>query len=865
MNERISAQSLEIESDKTLDELDPVAWALDRLRRTVRSRGYRSVPGSPAAQRIRVAIGDIGVDDAEAFQLCSDGRSVVLRSPHPRGLAYAITELADRFQYAEDPETVLAAGLETAVPATPVRAVLRAFCSDDLDLGWYRDRDFWAGYLDELAVHRINRFQLAFGMQYNFSHDIAVRDNYLCFAYPFLLDVPGWDVHVRGVDERQRAANLDALRWASDQAARRGIGFQLGLWSHAVRPELGASPDLRYPIDGLPDESISDYSADALELLLRACPAISGVTFRVHYEGGVPEAGHGQFWSKVMGGIRRAGRTVDVDMHAKGVDDELLSAARTTGGRVILSPKYWAEHQGLPYHQGRVRDLERPRPPDSNALSGVTQNARRFTRYGYGDFLAADRDHHVVFRVWPGTQRFLLWADPAIFAGYGRLGTIGGALGVELCEPLTFRGRKATGEGPRDLYADPDLHRPETSDWRKYAYTYRLWGRLLYDPDADPAQWRRFLTREYGAAATHVEAALAAAGRILPLVTVAEGLSASNNFYWPEVYTNLPMFPAEGPGTYDFDTPEPGTWTAVSPFDPEFFDTTDAFVADVLAGRCSGRVTAFDTSAFLEGLAADAERSVSAARGVGDERSVALRIALLDAEILVALGRMFAARIRAGISVAMFSATAQPAHLASADTELRDSRAQLARVVELATGVYVDNLAFGDRPTEQGHWRDRLEQLDGELAEITARRAELGPGDETQRIPWPPRATTTDVDVRYPDSYRCGAPINIDVSRAPIGATVRLHYRPLDQSAAWKTVGGDIDGHGAARVSIPADDTDSRYPISWYLTLYTRSGPVVRHPGLGATLSDQPYVVMTPVLPTAASRPPADSAAVGTA
>ena len=102
-----------------------------------------------------------------------------------------------------------------------------------------------------------------------------------------------------------------------------------------------------------------------------------------------------------------------------------------------------------------------------------TQNERRFTRYGIGDFLREDRDYDLVFRIWPGTQRLLLWGDPGLAAGIGRLGTIGGARGVELCEPLTFRGRKTTGTADgRDPYLDAALRveggaRPATARCRE--------------------------------------------------------------------------------------------------------------------------------------------------------------------------------------------------------------------------------------------------------------------------------------------------------------------------------------------------------------------------------------------------------------
>ena len=42
-------------------------------------------------------------------------------------------------------------------------------------------------------------------------------------------------------------------------------------------------------------------------------------------------------------------------------------------------------------------------------------------------------------------------------------------------------------------------------------YTYRVWGRLLYNPEADPDIWRRYLRTQFQARASAVETALASA------------------------------------------------------------------------------------------------------------------------------------------------------------------------------------------------------------------------------------------------------------------------------------------------------------------------------------------------------------------
>ena len=62
-------------------------------------------------------------------------------------------------------------------------------------------------------------------------------------------------------------------------------------------------------------------------MLLKACPAVSGVTFRVHGESGVEEGSY-EFWKTVFDGVATCGRRVEIDMHAKGMDQTMTDTAR---------------------------------------------------------------------------------------------------------------------------------------------------------------------------------------------------------------------------------------------------------------------------------------------------------------------------------------------------------------------------------------------------------------------------------------------------------------------------------------------------------------------------------------------------------
>jgi len=288
-------------------------------------------------------------------------------------------------------------------------------------------------------------------------------------------------VRVQGLPDAERDSNLQMLKFISDETAARGMDFQLGLWTHSYA--WPNSPNANYPISGLTPEKHAAYGRDALAMLLGSCPSINGLTLRVHGESGVPD-GSFDFWQTLFTAIKNCGRRVEIDMHAKGVPQQLIDIGVATGMPVNLSPKYWAEHMGLSYHQAAIRELEMPREAYRETDAGVGVGSRNFMRYGYGDLLAEDRNYGVLHRIWPGTRRFLLWGDPALAAGYGRNSSFCGSRGVELFEPLSFKGRKGSGTADgRCAYADKSL--APRYDWEKYLYTYRVWGRLVYNPDAN--------------------------------------------------------------------------------------------------------------------------------------------------------------------------------------------------------------------------------------------------------------------------------------------------------------------------------------------------------------------------------------------
>ena len=701
-----------------------------------------------------------------------------------------------------------------ARPANAVRSIQRLFTSEVEDKPWFYDRAMWPRYLAMLAENRFTRFNLSFGIGYDFLR--AVTDAYFLFAYPFFLSVPGHKVRAVNLPDAERDRNLETLRFISDQARAHGLEFQLGIWMHGYVWEN--SPHPNYTIEGLTAENHGPYCREALTALLRACPGVTGVNLRVHGESGVAEGSYA-FWGQVFDGIKRAGRKLEIDLHAKGIDQGMIDLALATGLPVKVSPKFWAEHMGMPYHQADIRDPEIPKAGHRDAgLMALSAGSRSFTRYGYADLMREDRRFDILWRIWPGTQRLLLWADPVFAAGYARAFQFCGSAGVEVMEPLSFKGRRGSGlqEPSRCAYADASL-RPQW-DWEKYLDTYRVWGRKLHDPEAP----------------VDVEPALAAASRILPIVTTAHMPSAANNNYWPEIYTNQSLM--ESSTTEYTDTPAPKTFGNTSPLDPQLFSRINDFTAELLSGDRSGKYSPIEVAQWLEDLVSTASARPPQSRRVQ-----------IDVAIQAGLGRFFAAKFRAGVLYAIFERTGDRTAIEEAFKFYRAARAVWADMVEQAKGAYASDITVGELPWLHGHWLDRLPAMDADIARLESRlgsakstddpavAAAVGEAIGRRKRPESPMRH------RPPARFDRNQPLPLELTGPPVQAA-RLYYRHVNQAERWQSA--MMDRKGSAYVAaIPAAYAGSPYPLQYYFELKSADGAWL-HPGFPPDLAGQPYYVV---------------------
>ena len=575
-------------------------------------------------------------------------------------------------------------------------------------------------------------------------------------------------------------------------------------------------------------------------MLLQACPAISGVTFRIHGESGVEEGSY-DFWKTVFDGVATCGRKVEIDMHAKGMDQAMIDmalghrAARRRS-RPSSGPSTWACRTTRPIF-AKSEQPKAGRTP--TGLMKFSAGSRSFLRYGYGDLLREDRQWGVVHRIWPGTQRLLLWGDPLTAAAYARAFSFCGSDGVEICEPLSFKGRRGSGiAGDRCAYADASL-RTALGLAEIRVHLPRLGPLALQSRMPPPILAARSSQRLRPRRARRRKLALANASRILPIVTTAHCPSAANNTYWPEMYTNQSIVePREGePYT---DTPSPRVFGNVSPLDPQLFSRMNDFADALLAGHRDAKYSPVEVAQWLEVCAHQASSHLAKA-GKHDD-SPAFRRMAIDVEIQAGLGLFFAAKFRTAVLYRVHE-TGDLSALKEALLQYRRARGLWADMSHGPGKAYVHDITVGEHPWLRGHWLDRLAEIDPDIDHMASKLVSAESGTPEPRIETAiqealgssPRAVIS-CQHKTPASFKPGRSLDIELT-GPAGA--RLFYRHVDQAERWVSIAMEARDQNH-RATIPAAYTNSDFPLQYYFEV-TKGRDVTLYPGFAPQLNNQPY------------------------
>jgi hypothetical protein len=383
-------------------------------------------------------------------------------------------------------------------------------------------------------------------------------------------------------------------------------------------------------------------------------------------------------------------------------------------------------------------------------------------------------------------------------------------------------------------------------DTAKFALTYKLWGRYLYNPDTAPEVSHRIYRQTYGPAGPALETALAAASRILPLVTTAWCPSASNHEYWPEMLTPVSILPYTGRAPYS-DSPAPHNVSAISPLDPQLFTTIGQHADNLVSGKLDARYNTSEVIAWLTEFVDTSNKGLEAARmAAGSKaRTPEFRRAEEDILILNGLGRYYAYLFRTALLYSILKQSDTIATSLLIHDAYRRAIASWSGMATRAKSTYAADISYGSTPFRRGHWFDRLPAIQTDYAAVehylsTAVDRNAPHSDTMMGPAWTvaPRPVLT-VHHTAPTSFHPGSELALAITTPPNVTEAILWYRHVNHGERWLSV--PMEKAGATRTAaIPAAYTDSPYPLQYYFELHTATAATL-HPAFNPTLSNQPY------------------------
>ena len=276
------------------------------------------------------------------------------------------------------------------------------------DKAWFYDRDYCA-QLSFDAGRITGESRELYSWAWGTTTAGSITDGYFVFPYPFFVAVPGYEGHGKGTFRERSVRIIYAhCNSSAEEAARRGMRFPVGGFGHwPIVGRTARTPT--YPIEGLTDDNQAAYCRDALSpRCWTPVLTVIGVTFRVH------EERHSNGAAQLLGNSVQRNRPLRApggnrsacEKHGGG--NAAIRAGHRPAPQWCLPKVLRRASRNLPYHpaldprlrNGRCRSIDRHRIRPAGGKTGrspVTATQIFWPRIGPGD---------VVFRVWPGTQRF---------------------------------------------------------------------------------------------------------------------------------------------------------------------------------------------------------------------------------------------------------------------------------------------------------------------------------------------------------------------------------------------------------------------------------------------------------------------------
>jgi len=833
---------------------DPVLHGLTKLYSSIQSKNlsYEKAESVSAAKGKIIIVTGLAGSDGEASRIMKAGSHVVpevsealtiwktrwqgreiwvVSGFDDAGLMYGLLDLADRIGWSNNQKSLMSEVREiTEKPDVKERAVSMYTMNRSYWESRLFDEAYWTRYLDMMARDRLNSLVVIFGYE---------NGGFLAPCYPYFFDVEGFpDVKMTGLTKEQQQKNLEAFLRLIKMAHTRGIHFTAGIKDHIYRggvqgggiPGTNNAPDQPVPglVWGLNSENLISYTKAALAKFIRQFPDLDGILFFINDETGLKKGELQGFATDFFRMIKETTPNMNLYIHSKGLTDPMIQSAVDVGVNFLISPKYWMEQMGLPYHP-----------------THINRENQFDRRHGYSNLLSYPQKYNMQWRMWNGgTTRILLWGDPEYAKRFAASTHLFNGNGFDVNEPL------ATKMEAQPHNAKPfDLLKPQYRyydyEFERYWHFFQVFGRIGYNPETSSEVWDKEFEIRFGKkTGPLIEEALHTASWILPRI-VASCYPYScfpTTRGWPEKQRlgDLPDY-AKSEGS-----------------DIQQFASFDEEARILIEGGETAKILPSANSKWFEGTINNIAKLITEAEKIaGNNRTKEFNSTITDLKILNGLALYHSRRIPAAVSYRLFIRTQDVKALDKAIEFERNAIDAWRQIVAAAGDVYNDDLMMGVRAAEfmnmvhrlSGHWKDELTYLEKGLSDLEKQRQNFKAVGTVKISPDYNSAPYSDNFKIFKISHdritdaAPDKPIKFVVKiSSPSGIKwVRLRYRNINQEQDYQTLpmvsSAEKDLY---QVEIPSGQINPKWDLMYFIEIMDSKGNGCIYPDLNR---ETPYII----------------------
>jgi len=748
------------------------------------------------------------------------------------GLMYGLLDVANRVSWSTDQKSPMSEVKEiTEKPDVKERAISMYTMNRTYWESRFYDEAYWTRYLDMLAQDRFNSMVVIFGYE---------TAGFLAPCYPYFFDTEEFsDVRMVGLTHEQQQHNLSAFNRLIKMAHDRGIRLTAGINSHIYRGgvQRGGLPGIKGELDqpqpglvwGVNSDNLISYTKAALAKFVKVFPEIDGIIFFINDETGLKKSELLGFATDFFKVIKESTPKISLYVHSKGLTDPMIQSAEDIGIKINISPKYWMEQMGMPYHP-----------------THINRENQFDRRHGYSNLLQYPQKYNIQWRLWNGgTTRILLWGDPEFARRFAESTHLYNGNGFDVNEPL------ATKMENQPHNAQPfDLLKPQYRyydyEFERYWHFYQVFGRIGYNPKTSPEIWQKEFEIRFGKnAAPIVEKALHQASWVLPRIVAS---------CYP--YSCFPTTRGWAEKQRLGDLPD---YAKAEGSDIQQFASFDEEAQILIEGGETAKIRPSINSRWFEQTSTDINKLIAEAnKTIGKNRNKEFNSTITDLNILSNLALYHSRRIPAAVSYRLFERTHDVSALDDAIAYERKAIEAWRQIVAAAGDVYADDLMMGVRQAEfmnmvhhlSGHWKDELVYLEKGLTSLEQKRLDFKAEGAVKPAPHYKVASIVNYDTLFKIIHQpvtiapVDKPLKISIKASSVAGIkwVRLRYRNVNQEQDYQTLpmvsAGEKDTYQAI---VPSEQINSKWDFMYFIEMMDNNGNGRIYPNLE---KETPYIIV---------------------